>query len=203
MKSVLISIQPKWCELIASGEKTIEVRKTRPKLQTPFKCYIYDTKGIFDITLCLDLSTKSVKVADKGRGKVIGEFMCDRIMRFTKHVGWLSDIQNYDISYDHLKETCLEGLWQYGKGKPLYGWHITDLKIYDKPKELGEFYRPVKYNADGPICGTEKEMQDIIEWDCETVFDKESTECTLKDCPKLKELYKITRPYQSWGYVEA
>ena len=40
-KAVLISIRPKWCEKIASGEKTIEVRKTRPKLQTPFKCYIY------------------------------------------------------------------------------------------------------------------------------------------------------------------
>ena len=28
MKSVLISIQPKWVEKIARGEKTIEVRKT-------------------------------------------------------------------------------------------------------------------------------------------------------------------------------
>lgn len=45
MKSVLISICPKWCEKICRGEKTIEVRKTRPKLQTPFKCYIYRTKG--------------------------------------------------------------------------------------------------------------------------------------------------------------
>lgn len=42
-KSVLISIRPKWCEKIASGEKTIEVRKTRPKMNTPFKCYIYCT----------------------------------------------------------------------------------------------------------------------------------------------------------------
>ena len=45
MKSVLISIQPKWCELIANGKKTVEVRKTRPKLETPFKCYIYCTQG--------------------------------------------------------------------------------------------------------------------------------------------------------------
>ena len=43
-KSVLISIQPKWCELIANGKKTIEVRKTKPKLETPFKCYIYCTR---------------------------------------------------------------------------------------------------------------------------------------------------------------
>lgn len=44
-KSVLISIQPKWCELILSGKKTVEVRKNRPRLETPFKCYIYQTKG--------------------------------------------------------------------------------------------------------------------------------------------------------------
>ncbi len=44
MKAVLISIRPKWCEKIISGEKTIEVRKTRPKMDTPFKCYIYCTK---------------------------------------------------------------------------------------------------------------------------------------------------------------
>lgn len=41
MIAVLISIRPKWCEKIISGEKTIEVRKTRPKMDTPFKCYIY------------------------------------------------------------------------------------------------------------------------------------------------------------------
>lgn len=44
MKAVMLSIQPKWCELIASGKKTIEVRKTAPQLQMPFKCYIYETK---------------------------------------------------------------------------------------------------------------------------------------------------------------
>ena len=45
MKAVMLSIKPKWCELIASGKKTIEVCKTKPKLETPFKCYIYCTKG--------------------------------------------------------------------------------------------------------------------------------------------------------------
>ena len=44
-KAVLISIHPKWCELIASGKKMVEIRKNKPKLETPFKCYIYQTKG--------------------------------------------------------------------------------------------------------------------------------------------------------------
>ena len=46
MKAVLMSIRPKWCELIANGKKTIEVRKTRPKMETPFKCYIYEAKAL-------------------------------------------------------------------------------------------------------------------------------------------------------------
>lgn len=43
MKSVLISIKPQWCKKIASGEKTIEVRKSAPK-EVPFKAYIYCAK---------------------------------------------------------------------------------------------------------------------------------------------------------------
>ena len=42
--AVMLSIKPKYCELIASGEKTIEVRKTKPKIEKTFKCYIYCTK---------------------------------------------------------------------------------------------------------------------------------------------------------------
>ena len=48
-QAVLISIRPKWCEKIIGGEKTIEVRKTRPKLQTPFKCYIYCAAGMAEL----------------------------------------------------------------------------------------------------------------------------------------------------------
>lgn len=44
MKSILISIRPEWCEKIVSGEKTVEIRKTRPKLEPAFKVYIYCTK---------------------------------------------------------------------------------------------------------------------------------------------------------------
>ena len=43
-KAVLLSVQPKWCELIATGKKTIEIRKTKPKIKVPFKAYIYCTK---------------------------------------------------------------------------------------------------------------------------------------------------------------
>lgn len=127
MKSVLISIQPKWCELIASGEKTIEVRKTAPKLKTPFKCYIYCTlgKGLQDTLLTAD----RCRVLN---GKVIGEFVCDYIWE-------CSDIAGR--CFLELNGSCLtlDELNAYSGGKTLYGIQITELVIYKKPKELSEF----------------------------------------------------------------
>ena len=83
MKSVLISIQPKWCELIASGKKTVEVRKTRPKLETPFKVYIYQTRKPDFVTFSgtgrhISEYEKTLYYTERS-GKVIGEFICDRI----------------------------------------------------------------------------------------------------------------------------
>lgn len=134
-KAVLISIQPKWCELIAKGKKTLEVRKTKPKLETPFKCYIYCTlqgsNDFFKHTL-----NGSVSEWNKGnwglkKGNVIGEFVCDAIF--------------YDETYGHNKTfydmACMSAIdvaW-YALQSPMYGWHITNFKIYDKPKELAEF----------------------------------------------------------------
>ena len=124
MKSVLISIQPKWCELIASGKKTIEVRKSRPKIDGPFRCYIYMTKGKW----YKDYKNKN----HYGYGKVIGEFICDEI------------INAIDIGgNDFYTKSCmnLEEWLKYTdnhKGE-MWCWHISDLVIYDKPKELSEF----------------------------------------------------------------
>ena len=43
LDNILISIKPKWCSKILNKEKTIEIRKTKPKLDPPFKVYIYCT----------------------------------------------------------------------------------------------------------------------------------------------------------------
>lgn len=81
MKAVLISIKPKWCELIASGRKTVEVRKTRPQLETPFKVYIYCTKdNTFAEKTLRGFDENGKAVYHRAhKGKVIGEFVCDRI----------------------------------------------------------------------------------------------------------------------------
>ena len=136
MKSVLISIRPKWCERIASGEKTIEVRKTRPKLGTPFKCYIYCT-GVKSMNLQDYVAAHQATggAVDDWSGKVIGEFVCDCITGAMANNGR----QTY---YNGQKGTCLfdAEIIRYAGGKKIYYWHISDLKIYDKPRELGDFH---------------------------------------------------------------
>lgn len=115
----MLSIRPKWCEKIASSEKTIEVRKTRPKMETPFKCYIYCTQG-------------GVALGAWGKhGKVIGEFTCDRIYELAPINHAPDDVE---------KQACLtrEEIVNYLKGTG-YGWHISGLRIYDEPRELSEF----------------------------------------------------------------
>lgn len=125
-KAVLISIRPEWVEKIARGEKTVEVRKTRPKLDTPFKCYIYCTQG------------NDARRLRGSWGKVIGEFICDRVETIkaaTEPYGI------YNVDDDFVAQTMLVdgALWDYGKGATLYGWHISNLEIYDTPKPLSEF----------------------------------------------------------------
>ena len=169
-KAVLISIQPEWCELIASGAKTVEVRKTKPKLEPPFKCYIYCTlpKKSGDIYLVGDVSPV------QGNGKVIGEFVCNRISPIAATCDGLVDVVD-------LQESCMtvKEMFTYSGGKlPLYGWHISDLVIYDKPREITNFYEHCDEDYDCWLC----------KW-----WGKETATCKMPP---------ITRPPQSWCYVD-
>ena len=142
-KAVLISIRPEWCEKIMSGQKTIEVRKTRPKMNLPFKCYIY----------------RSV------HGGVIGEFVCDDIFERIVRVWTSCETPKYclcDWNMDCtpldglIADACLtkEALEKYLDGSIGFGWHISNLKIYDHPRNLWEFtgLRETKFGlAPGPI----------------------------------------------------
>lgn len=148
MKSVLISIKPKYCELIAEGKKTIEVRKSRPKLKTPFKCYIFCTKNKWQHLV--QMPDKSYRIYDgkeygkfeptlifngEANGKVIGEFVCDRISSLRAD----NLVQTY---FNNKQQTCLTDfeLLRYANGQELFYWNISNLKIYDKPKKVTEFW---------------------------------------------------------------
>lgn len=143
MKSVLISIQPKWCNLIAQKKKTVEVRKTKPILQAPFKCYIYCTK---DPVLKLWTGPRYSYTDDhshnsfdrNGNGKVIGEFVCDVVIDGKMHAqDWVYICENCEVPGKELYAYCGEN--ESGDPNYCFGWNITDLVIYDRPKELSEF----------------------------------------------------------------
>lgn len=108
-KAVLISIRPMWSQKIMSGQKTVEVRKTRPKMNPPFKCYIYKC----------------------GNGKVIGEFLCDEII----------EDRTYGHNEEFYRAACMSAYdaAAYAMQSPMYGWHISDLRVYDHPRDLWEF----------------------------------------------------------------
>ena len=189
MKSVLISTKPKWCELIVNGKKTVEVRKTTPKLKTPFKVYIYCTKG--NLALLRDDSDTEKYKYDVWKyaefhqscgkkilgGKVIGEFVCDKITT--------AEYGNYVTTFSENAQLTAYDLMSYARGNTLYGWHISNLIIYDKPRDLGEFYR----ECEEPNCD-----------DCPNLC--------VENTPDYYEIYcicdekiPIKRPPQSWCYV--
>ena len=242
MKSVLISTRPKWCEKICRkiGEqngipvylKPVEVRKSAPK-EVPFKAYLYCTNSRFDITDIDDLTSESVRVVSEGRGKVIGEFICDRVDKFSckciprqgiafGYERFIKDgvylLNNNDTDYvvferqDKYLDTMLKNadlaamcltpreLFQYagGFGKPLYAWHISNLKIYDKPRELGEFsrygYKDIEHTGSGCVfCGNTQcehsNPEEVVAGHYIPPICKIGG-CTLKRVP------------QSWQYVE-
>lgn len=202
MKSVMISIKPKWCELIANGKKTIELRKTRPKIETPFKCYIYCTQEKYK-NKYLHTSNKKNRLlfwhnngdceivcepehtsytAYSCNGKVIGEFVCDAVIPISiEYSNPKSRIALKEFPYTCLTDKqIMDYLGNGGKG---YGWHISDLKIYDSPKELYEFEKPCPY---GEEC-----------WKCKYHYDGSLYE---PPCCNWEE-FEILRPPQSWCYV--
>nr|DAE20277.1 MAG TPA: helix-turn-helix domain-containing protein [Ackermannviridae sp. ctQad106] len=174
-KAVLISMRPKWCQKIARNEKTVEVRKTRPKLETPFKCHIYCTMDHPYISIsCGELDKLNYRTNTVGRcnGKVIGEFTCDRIYELAPLNHAPDDVE---------KQACLtrEEIVNYLKGTG-YGWHIVDLRIYDQPRELTEFRRPCPNDLYCETCA---------------MYSNSTGICNNGALP-------LRRPPQSWCYVE-
>lgn len=206
MKEVLISIRPKWCELIANGKKTVEVRKTRPKCETPFKCYIYctlppkeelfnlwgfreyanelirlqDGRIVYDygMRVCCDIENRPYSQDNFLCKKVIGEFVCDNILSFDL----IAPSKEFFES-----QACLsyKEMLNYAQGKRLYGWHISDLIIYDKPKDIGEFYKGGMLSYDDWLYGLYN-----------------GNRGARSSYESYKNAFKLSRPPQSWCYCK-
>lgn len=211
MKAVLMSIHPQWCQKIFSGEKTIEVRRNRPKLEPPFTVYVYCTKAknIREDGLYLLPNDKELHLGckendlgfvcwegDFRNGKVIGSFVCDKVEEIMVKADCATTNGEHWKLLKIAKEACLskQKLKDYIRvGESGYGWHISDLKIYDKPKELSEFYtlgNCEKYD----FCNQCKNFHRGQGW-------LDGSYCDEDSCLDNTRI-PVTRAPKSWQYVE-
>lgn len=217
MKSIMTSVSPYLCEKIANGDCKILVRKTAPK-EVPFKDYIYATKpkkwfscgAVSTSDELLWLVNGKIEMCDGFKfwadgdeyqglnGRVIGEFVCNEVEEFHEWElspqGKFADFEKERLG-KFLTDACLsvEEVTQYRKNliycKPLYGLHISDLKIYDKPKELSEFKTP-------PCDKPEKACENCKYRVVINTPDMYEVDCFVENGRR------ITRPPSSWQYVE-
>lgn len=194
MKAIMRSLSPKDCNRIAHGEKTIDVVKIKPIAEPPFKVYIYCTKN-GEALYYLGKTDNMFDTPKQWNGKVIGEFVCESVDEYI----FGNYEERYSITDARLAKTCLNHpiLINYGKGKPLYGLHISQLKIYDEPKELSEFRKPCIYHH---YCCAWCRFGNIILSDDEeefALYHGGSYETFDTVCCNY-----VKRPPQSWCYVE-
>ncbi|MBR2870157.1 MAG: hypothetical protein IKB98_02080 [Clostridia bacterium] len=187
MKAVLASLKPYYYYLVGEGIKTIEVRKGMPKSEDWDRdTFFYMSK---DEKSFAKIPKEFQEKYRKHFGKVGLRFVCDRIDN--KH---LDDLIIKEDCERALQGTCLTkqdilAYLSYTRGTDIrqnykrwcfYGWQISNLKIYDKPKELSEFNLSCNFNGSCFICSR-------------ATFDNTNT---------LMCRNKLTRPPQSWCYVE-
>ncbi len=122
--AVIVPIHNEWVDLILSGQKKFEIRKTWPRrLEEPFPVYLYETRK------------------NGGIGAVVAEWICDKVFTVIAYATILGRKACYLHETAILKAAGLsdDAAEAYAKGKDLFGWHISELKIYDDPVPLSAF----------------------------------------------------------------
>lgn len=213
MKAVMKAIAPKRCALIANGKATMELSKVKPNIEVPFRCYIYCTmRKAKRPGKILEIHTPDAKF-HRGNGRVIGEFLCDNVSVIFDTNGnpknYMTDIlpsamQKTALSYDEF------GAYVGNRAdkNSIYGWNITDIKIYEEPKSLCEFH---KYGAPD----MESLAEELCEYCNDTAYGRHRSyvcpsgyvSCEGRFCDKAYEQYlddnfSIVSPPKSWIYVE-
>lgn len=186
---ILASLKPYYYYLIGERKKIIDVRKSALK-DLPQDIVFYMSK---DEKSFAKIPKEFQEKYRKHFGKVGLAIVCDKITRYNCDKNFDEYfIAGYIGAYMPLKEMCLtnKDLIEYGKGRPLYGWHISDLKIYDKPKELRKFRKPLD-RVWGSYCN------DYCDRGC---ISFGSTDYSCNDYWNWEK--GLTRPPQSWQYVE-
>lgn len=202
MKSVIISIKPYWVFLIIAKtmgwnidkEKTVEVRKTCPKDNEWNKIgKIYCTKDKQSFNC---ISKEYQPFMQKFLGKVIGEFVCNKITRIA-YCGYDNErielnivdknltIKKLDAGFLFRCRLSFNDIEKYANGNEVYGWHISDLKLYEEPKDIGEFYRGGMLSYDDWLYG---------------IYNGNGG--ARSSYESYKNAFKLSKAPQSWCYVK-
>lgn len=108
-KCILLSLKPEWWELIRSGQKTLEIRRTRPVgVELPVRVIVYVTAP---------------------QSAVVGEFLCGNIIRNTK--ANFPNLMRRSL-------VPLAELEKYADGNDLFAWTVHDPVQYDRPMLLSD-----------------------------------------------------------------
>lgn len=196
-KAVLISIRPEWVERILSGAKTVEVRKTVPKIKTPFKCYIYCTRAKRGKSHQYDAYGLNGKPVECG-GYVVAEFTCNDTHCIVAEDFIVREDAEKALKGSGLtpKEAKKYAGWEPGTYrmdcKPLYGWRISALKVYEKPRDISEFTPNCIFLEDGGECQYRK-----VDCNMQGRDYNPDGSVNVVLCKR-----KLQRPPQSWCYVE-
>lgn len=98
-------------------------------------------------------------------GKVVAKFRLEKVDKFDMGANQSKDYQTFDDYKEILKDACLSkreledylGCRLLDMDCIFFAWHISDLEVFDEPKELGEFsYLVRKFHVDGfvvPLYG--------------------------------------------------
>lgn len=115
MKIVLMSIQAEHNGNIEKGLKKSELRTKAPKIDKPFKVLTYES-GL------------------NGRRKVVNEWICKDVTTWLMYMGLPAHLSKVAcVSNEYIWEYCNRG------HKNIDEMKITDLVIYDTPKDLSEY----------------------------------------------------------------
>ena len=179
-----MSIKPQWVVKILNGEKTIEIRKKFPKDYVGW-VYIYCTKDKPNLYRHFKGEFLHLKETNKiclWNGKVVARFWCDKvdIIKPNEYDYFYPNNKGVNKSLEDLSCLTEEELNDYLCGRYGYATHITKLEIFDKPKEISEFYK-IGYEKCAKPQGSLREK--VIE----------NYNNALK--------YQLTRAPQSWCYI--
>ncbi len=224
MKAILLSVNPQPTCNILNGIKVDEIRKSMPRCALPIDVYIYCTKGAylyksnntgkFYTTKCKSFPKYTIYGDPNNlvalNGKVVAKFTLNKIDEYECEFDKRSDVSQHiiqvwrddrespsEVSYAKiiasnerddpnngalLQNACLtfEDVQKYCNydNATLYAWHIDDLIIFDEPMELTEFEKP----ATARFTKSAIDMCEGLGFVCHAG--------------------KLTRPPQSWQFVE-